>query len=66
MKNVLFLNQYKGEKMGFVQICLKNQRKAKKCNHCALDLKQTLIYTNLNTEHSYGTPNNLVLFGFTC
>ena len=32
-------NQYKEEKWDLDRSALKNQRKAKNCNHCALDLK---------------------------
>ena len=44
----------------------KNHRKAKKCNHWALDPKWTCNNMSLTTEHLHNIPKNLVLIDFTC
>ena len=41
---------------------VENQGKAKKCSHWALYLKEHSDNSNLSTEHSHGTTNNLVFF----
>ena len=53
-----FLINIKEKKWDLDRVALKNQRKAKKCNHCALDPKYTPINSNLTFKRSYGTPNN--------
>ena len=58
MKIFHFLINVKEKKWDLDRSALKNQRKAKKCNHCALDPKYTPINTNLTFKRSYGTPNN--------